>query len=213
MTSRILVTGGARSGKSRWAEQRLGRQPVRYVATGYPPGEDVEWAARVELHRQRRPGAWETIETADAATVLRTPDARPVLVDCVTLWLTRVLDEADAWQRPAGLDRVAHRVDDLVSAFVGSAATAVLVTNEVGWGVVPPTPAGRLFADLLGAANARLAEAADQVVLTVAGQPLQIKPPQPAAPQPAAPQPTAPQPTAPQPNQPQPNQPARGPHV
>lgn len=176
--TRVLVTGGARSGKSRWAEARIGPAPARYLATGYPPGDDAEWAARVRVHRQRRPAVWQTLETLDVAAVLRDADPRPVVVDCVTLWLTRTLDGAGAWDGTGDDVRalVDAAVDELVAAFRACPAEAVLVTNEVGSGVVAPTPAGRLFADLLGETNARLAEAAELVVLTVSGLPLTLKP-------------------------------------
>src|SRR5699024_6611350 len=94
----VLVTGGARSGKSRWAEDRLGsRGPVDYVATSRADVDDPEWRRRLELHRQRRPEDWRTVETTDVADVLRSRETAPVLVDCVSVWLTRVLDELGAW--------------------------------------------------------------------------------------------------------------------
>ena len=114
-----LVLGGARSGKSSWAESQFrDRDTVDYVATSLVPDDDPEWAVRVELHRSRRPGGWCTIESLDVAAVLRADDDVPVLVDCLALWLARVLDDVDAWEaeeehwRPA-LER---RVDDLTDA-------------------------------------------------------------------------------------------------
>lgn len=173
---KVLVLGGARSGKSRHAEELLARHPkVLYVATGGVPDEaDAEWAARVRLHQRRRPAHWHTVETADPASVLR--EARdPVLLDCLATWLTGVLDEAGAWQDDTGWrERVEERVADLLDAWRGARVPIVAVSNEVGSGVVPATPAGRLFRDLLGELNASVARAADQVLLVVAGRALQL---------------------------------------
>lgn len=171
---RVLVTGGARSGKSRVAERLVGggTGPISYVATGHPAdGADAEWDARVEEHRRRRPAHWSTVETVDVATVLR--DAGPddtVLVDCLAVWLTRTVDAHGAWDEGADLGPVRAAVDELVDAFGRTPARVVLVTNEVGSGVVPATPSGRLFRDLLGTLNAAVADHADEVRLVVAGQ-------------------------------------------
>jgi adenosylcobinamide kinase/adenosylcobinamide-phosphate guanylyltransferase len=175
---RILVTGGVRSGKSAYAERVLADQPsVTYLAPGPVPDPeaDPEWAARIRVHRQRRPPHWTTIETADAAAVLRAAD-QPVLLDCLGTWLTRLIEDLDGWQRPrAGWEadwRVA--VDDLVAAWRDVPHLAVAVTNEVGWGVVPAHASGRLFADLLGRLNQEMAAVSDEVVLLVAGRALRI---------------------------------------
>ena len=178
MTS-TLVLGGARSGKSAWAEARLRDQPVRYVATGLPPVGDPEWADRVAEHRQRRPGAWKTLETMDVARVLAAPDDSPVLIDCLTLWLTRVMDEVGAWDLAPAQARhaVAEPVERLLTALSAATADVILVSNEVGSGIVPTTASGRLFQDALGQLNAAVAARCDEVVLTVAGIPLVIKEP------------------------------------
>lgn len=177
---RILVTGGVRSGKSRHAESLLLPPHVRddaqvsYLACG-PQRDDADWAARVAAHRTRRPDAWATVESTDAASALtRAPG--PVLLDCLGTWLTAQLDELDAWEAPESqwgplLDA---RVDDLEVAWRVS-AHVVAVTNEVGWGVVPAHRSGRVFADRLGWVNQRLAASADRVQLVVAGQVLTIK--------------------------------------
>lgn len=169
---RVLVTGGARSGKSRHAETLVsGYRALTYVAPGYPAGDgDAEWRARVAEHQRRRPAHWTTLETPCAAEALRQAD-QPVLLDCVGTWLARVLDECGAWhQRDGWQARVDAAVDDLVSAWRGARVPVVAVTNEVGSGVHPPTPAGRVFRDLLGRVNARLAADADEVLLLVAGR-------------------------------------------
>lgn len=169
---RILVTGGVRSGKSHHAEQLLaGRPEVVYVAPGPVPGaDDADWAARVAAHQARRPDSWTTRETADVAAVLDAATG-PVLVDCLGTWLTRVVDEHEAWEAP--VDEVTRLVTDLlgpVADAVRAADEVVLVTNEVGWGVVPAHRSGRLFRDLLGTVNRTVADACDEVHLVVAGR-------------------------------------------
>ncbi len=185
--TRTLVLGGARSGKSVHAESLLrDRTQVSYVATGGIRPDDGEWARRVADHRARRPGAWRTVETLDVAAVLAGagPD-ESVLVDCVSLWLAGVLDEEGVWAvDDAGPPRppveqadaaVASRCDGLVEALAGTAATVVVVSNEVGSGVVPGTPSGRRFRDELGRLNARLAARCDTVTLVVAGIPVDLR--------------------------------------
>ena len=167
-----LVLGGARSGKSHWAEQQFGQEAsVDYVATSEPQPDDPEWQARVDAHRQRRPGHWQTIETLDLVGLLGADSTTPLLVDCLTLWLTHHLDHLDAWTQPTerwrlGLDQT---VAALVDALTGTGRQVVLVSNEVGSGVVPSTASGRLFQDELGRLNARVAACCDHVVLCTAG--------------------------------------------
>ena len=168
---RILVTGGVRSGKSRHAESLLdGEAAVRYVAPG-PVRDDADWQARVAAHRARRPAHWTTLETGDLAPALRTGDA--VLVDCLGTWLTRLVDDAGMWDASV-LDLTAYvdeAVDRAVSALGG---TVVLVTNEVGMGVVPEHRSGRVFRDLLGSVNQRFGAVCDEVHLVVAGRVLRL---------------------------------------
>ncbi|MFI7589513.1 bifunctional adenosylcobinamide kinase/adenosylcobinamide-phosphate guanylyltransferase [Spongisporangium articulatum] len=168
---RTLVLGGASSGKSAFAEALLAAEPqVTYLATGpRPAAEDADWAARVARHRERRPAWWSTVESPDAALELTTPT--PVLLDSVGTWLTAALDDCAAWQRPPGWrERLDERVEAFVEAWRARTGTVVAVSDEVGLGVVPATPAGRLFRERLGALNERLAEASDRVLLVVAGQ-------------------------------------------
>lgn len=166
---RVLVTGGVRSGKSRHAEGLVSGE-VRYVAPG-PQRDDADWAARVAAHRARRPDSWETVETRDLATALATD--RPVLVDCLGTWLTGVIDEAGRWDDPQ--DALAAWVDGLVDEAVAALRDdVVLVTNEVGLGVVPEHRSGRLFRDLLGSVNQRFGAACDEVHLVVAGRVLRL---------------------------------------
>ena len=170
---RVLVLGGARSGKSAYAEQRLAAEPaVTYVATAPPREGDADWAARVHAHVGRRPAAWTTVETGDVAGVLRDLDA-PLLVDDLGLWLTRAVDDAGAWEGP--VDAVTSACDELVDAWRAFRGTAVLVAPEVGAGVVPATASGRRFRDLLGALTTRLAAESDEVVQVVAGLPRRLR--------------------------------------
>lgn len=170
---RALVLGAARSGKSALAESLLadiGR--VTYVATGGDRPDDPDWSARVHSHQARRPPGWSTEASTDLVGLLSV-DGPPLLVDCLTLWLTAVMDDADAWDETAwhhaGCAVVTQRVDDLVAAWRTTSRRVVAVSNEVGSGVVPDTWAGRLFRDEMGRLNARLAAECDAVSLVVAG--------------------------------------------
>lgn len=174
-----LVTGGARSGKSAYAERQAAASgaPVTYLATGWTESDDEGWNARIAAHRARRPADWTTVETANLVQALRSVPARStVVVDCVATWLTRVIDDSQSWQEPhRAAEAVTAATSDLTEALLSTAATEVfVVTNEVGSGVVPATPAGGLFRDLLGRTNTTLAAAADDVVLLVAGRALHL---------------------------------------
>lgn len=172
---RILVTGGVRSGKSRHAETLLeGRDRVCYVAPGPVPSDaDPDWAARVAEHRARRPVHWRTVETIRLGDAI--VDAGPTLVDCLGTWVTAVVDELDGWTADpqAWRPEFDRRVDSVVAA-VGGSQDIVLVTNEVGMGVVPAHASGRRFRDLLGTVNQRVAAACDEVHLVVAGRVLRL---------------------------------------
>ena len=178
---RTLVLGGARSGKSATAERLLLAEPaVTYLATGAVPGAaDPEWSARVQLHRDRRPDGWHTSETRGLASALRGAQ-QPVLVDSLTAWLAATLDAAGAWDDRAGWhERVDGEIDELVTAWQTVAVTVVAVSDEVGSGVVPGESSGRLFRDLLGRLNTRMAEASERVLLVVAGREIDLSLPQP----------------------------------
>lgn len=174
----ILVTGGARSGKSGFAERltlSLAEQAV-YVATAQ--AFDDEMKARIALHQQQRGesgGQWETLEEPhDLPGLLdRLSGGKAVLVDCLTLWLSNVLlaveSEPDRQER---VEQEIARLEDSVSSFQG---TLVLVTNEVGDGIVPEYALGRLYRDLAGRMNARLAARCQQVFLVTVGIPIELK--------------------------------------
>ncbi|MEJ2889057.1 bifunctional adenosylcobinamide kinase/adenosylcobinamide-phosphate guanylyltransferase [Actinomycetospora aeridis] len=175
MIRRVLVLGGTRSGKSAHAEGMLDADAsALYVATarGVDPAADPEWADRVATHRARRPVGWRTVEDADLPAVLRGAPDEPVLVDDLATWVTGLLDDA-GWAREA--PSVAAARADLVAAVAGFAGTLVLVSAEVGLGVVPSTSAGRRFRDELGALNQELAAVCDEVWLLVAGVPLRLR--------------------------------------
>jgi len=177
---RTLVLGGIRSGKSVYAERLVaGARAVSYVATAPQRPDDAAWTARVAAHRQRRPGQWRTVETAEDPAalpdLLRAADSSTtMLVDDVGGWSTTVLDVTNGWGGGDALDRVRVRCDALATAVRTTRCRLVLVSPEVGWGVVPSTPSGRLFADVHGALNQALAGACDAVVLVVAGLPLRL---------------------------------------
>jgi adenosylcobinamide kinase / adenosylcobinamide-phosphate guanylyltransferase len=166
-----LVLGGARSGKSRYAEGLVAalpppwQAPWTYVATAEPG--DAEMAARIASHRARRGASWRTVEAPrDLAGSLQAVAAAPALVDCLTLWLSNLMlagAEIDA--------EMAH----LEHALTAAAAPVVMVANEVGSGIVPDHPLGRRFRDMQGVLNQRIAARADRVVLMVAGLPLALK--------------------------------------
>jgi len=166
-----LILGGARSGKSRLAQELAEGfpPPWLYVATG--EARDAEMAARIARHREARGPQWETWEVP-----LEVPHALAragkafgaVLVDCLTLWLSNLLTQKE--------DRVAGTLEELAAAVQALGCPTILVSNEVGWGIVPDNPLARRFRDLAGRLHQRLAAAADVVILTVAGLPLLLKP-------------------------------------
>lgn len=172
---KVLVTGGVRSGKSVHAEELVGSAPaVTYVAAG-PVYDDADWVSRITAHRVRRPDSWTTEETNDVAGVLRAATT-PVLVDCLGTWLTTIIDKADLWDRPIGDAEILinERVGEVVAALAETSVDVVLVTNEVGLGVVPAHRSGRLFRDLLGIVNQRVATACDEVHLVISGRVLKL---------------------------------------
>ncbi|MGH3701009.1 MAG: bifunctional adenosylcobinamide kinase/adenosylcobinamide-phosphate guanylyltransferase [Pseudonocardiaceae bacterium] len=172
---RTLVLGGARSGKSAHAEGLLSDARVDYLATARRQVNDPDWESRIAAHVIRRPAGWRTVEPADLPNALRTAGPVPVLVDDIATWLTGELDDAGAWE--GGLEAVRAcraRCGELVSAVAACPARLVLVSAEVGLGVVPSTHAGRLFRDELGTLNATLAPLCDEVLLLVAGLPLKL---------------------------------------
>jgi adenosylcobinamide kinase/adenosylcobinamide-phosphate guanylyltransferase len=168
MGKTILITGGARSGKSAIAEARALSFAPRaiYIATAEP--RDSEMAARIRVHQDRRGKNWQThAEPLDLMGALVATDGRgPRLVDCLTLWLTNLMLSGHDWQ-------AAGRA--LVAALAAQADPVIMVTNEVGAGIVPDNALAREFRDAAGILNQWVAAAADEVILAVAGLPLKVK--------------------------------------
>ncbi|MER5578263.1 bifunctional adenosylcobinamide kinase/adenosylcobinamide-phosphate guanylyltransferase [Streptomyces massasporeus] len=176
---RTLVLGGARSGKSVEAERRLEAFPdVLYVATGGSRNGDTEWSSRVAAHRERRPGSWRTVETCDLVPLLL-EEGPPLLVDCLSLWLTDAMDSVGAWDDAVWAERgekaLRERVRELTEAMRVTRRTVVAVSNEVGSGIVPSTASGRRYRDELGRLNAGFAAECEHVLLVVAGQALVLR--------------------------------------
>lgn len=176
--TRTLVLGGARSGKSAEAERILAAAPaVTYVATSGRRDGDAEWRERVAAHVDRRPAHWTTDETLDLVPLLEddAPDAPALLVDCLTLWLTGVIDRHEGWDTEAPGHADAWRGVDadvaaLVAAWRRTTRRVVAVSNEVGQGVVPATASGRMFRDAMGRVNAAVAAETEDVRWCVAGR-------------------------------------------
>jgi len=167
-----LVLGGVRSGKSRFALEIASKAPsVTFVATAR--ASDDEMRVKIERHRSERPAHWKTreepLKLAELITAMSTCDEL-VLVDCLTLFTANLM-EAHGKDRPALL----AATEDLISALRNAKCRVVLVSNEVGSGIVPAYAAGRLFRDVLGDLNQRVAAIADRVILMIAGLPLPIR--------------------------------------
>ncbi len=167
-----FITGGARSGKSAFAEDLAGGMAGKraYIATAQ--ALDPEMAARIQKHRKDRGSAWDTYEEPLAvAELLRKLNGRysVVLVDCLTLWLSNVIAHTD------GESAVAARSDELIEAIKSFEGSCIIVSNEVGLGIVPDNPLARRFRDFAGMLNQKMARAADEVYFTAAGIPVKIK--------------------------------------
>ncbi|WP_429415701.1 nicotinate-nucleotide--dimethylbenzimidazole phosphoribosyltransferase [Nocardia sp. GAS34] len=169
---RALVLGGTRSGKSAFAEEMAGRAGVvRYIATAVVDPADADFAERVAAHRSRRPEGWSVVE-GDPVDALNA-SAPMTLIDDLGTWLTARIDARAAWESPRGI--VAPDADALVAAIEGYEQPLVIVSPEVGLGVLPATRSARLFTDEIGDLNQRVAALCDEVYLVVAGVPTRIK--------------------------------------
>jgi adenosylcobinamide kinase/adenosylcobinamide-phosphate guanylyltransferase len=166
----VLVLGGARSGKSAYAESLFPATPgARYLYLATGQARDGEMADRIRQHRERRGAHWLTAEEPMAiAPILNAPgqDVSAILVDCLTLWISNLME--------AGLD-VAAETEALCRALTQAPVPVVLVSNEVGLGLVPETPLGRAFRDAQGRVNQRVAAACDRVAFVAAGLPMILK--------------------------------------
>jgi adenosylcobinamide kinase / adenosylcobinamide-phosphate guanylyltransferase len=184
--SSTLILGGARSGKSAYAERLAAAagRPVLYLATA--TAGDAEMAARIAAHRAVRPAGWRTVEAPEELVGAVAAHARPgdvVLVDCLTLWVSNLLlrelgeaDDAVPFAVASALEaRLCAEADRLLDQAHASGVSLILVSNEVGMGLVPPFPLGRVYRDALGRVNQSVARRADTVVLMVAGIPLDLR--------------------------------------
>ncbi len=162
-----LILGGARSGKSRHAERLIADNPAPWVYVATAQDFDDEMRERIAEHRRRRGMGWETVEAPfDLSRTLDEAAGKPVLVDCLTLWLTNLmLAEHDLSAAFVGLD----------AALARRTAPTFLVSNEVGLGIVPETPLGRRFRDEAGLLNQRIASLAGRVLFMAAGLPMVVK--------------------------------------
>jgi adenosylcobinamide kinase / adenosylcobinamide-phosphate guanylyltransferase len=169
----VVLVGGARAGKSALAADLARRWagPVAFVATA--EAGDEEMRSRIERHRAERPSEWTTVEEPirlrDA--LLGLDDGALAVVDCLTLWTANLLERGDAEEE------IVEEAEAVAATASARAAPVVVVTNEVGLGVVPATPSGRTYRDLLGRVNSAFVERADRAALVVAGRLLQLDPP------------------------------------
>ena len=173
-----LITGGVRSGKSRFALDRAleaGGENVTFVATARVTDEEMQ--RRVAQHRADRPRAWRSVETPrDVARAILGATTPVVLLDCLTFLVANAMLGAEASGEQAALSAAAQEIDNLLEGAAARDGDLIVVTNEVGWGVVPAYPLGRWFRDAAGTANQRVGRSASEVYLLVAGLPLRIKP-------------------------------------
>lgn len=166
---RELILGGARSGKSRLAEQRARESGLAVVYVATAAAGDEEMTARIAEHRRRRPADWRTVEAPHALAETLNAEAAPdrlLLVDCLTLWLGNLIEDAD---------RLDREREALVSALPGLPGEIVLVSNEVGQGIVPDNALARRFRDEAGWLHQAVGEVCERVTLVVAGLPVTLK--------------------------------------
>ena len=194
MAKIVLVTGGARSGKSAFAEDQLAdREEVCYIATGLPRGEDPEWQERIRLHQERRPASWTTQEQyAGLADWLREQSHPVYLLDCATLLTSNRLFDLIAQHYPDKLELteeyflsrqeqsfllqlLEEEWQELLSAIRQTNAECWIVTDEVGLGIIPETRLGRFFRDVQGKINQLIAKEASEAYLVICGLAQQLK--------------------------------------
>ena len=172
-----LILGGARSGKSALAEKIAhdSKTSVLFVATA--TAGDEEMASRIRRHRASRPAGWQTLEAPlNVGRSLTTNRAGVVIVDCITLLVNNILlSLPESVSEDTVMEKIRAEMDGLIAAQASLGGRWLVVSNEVGLGLVPPYPLGRLYRDALGRANQILAAAASRVIFMVAGLPLTVK--------------------------------------
>ena len=172
----ILLLGGARSGKSHYAQQLAGElgSKVLFVATG--EGLDEEMQSRIDVHRKARPKNWRTLEITigiGKGIEKQIGDAEVVVIDCITLLISNLLHGEPDY--PEAEKKVLSEINELIATMDRLEASFIIVSNEVGMGLVPETKLGRIYRDLLGKANQLLAGHSTEVYLMVACLPVQVK--------------------------------------
>ena len=177
----ILVTGGSRSGKSAYAQKtaEMLPEPRAFLATG--PPIDEEMRERIRKHQDaRRQRRWHTIEQPldITGTIENAHEFPTVLVDCLTLWINNLLYQAEQNGKSISESEIARECRRLVAACKAHPGTIILVTNEIGMGIIPENALSRLYRDLVGRCNQIIGEASIRIVLLVSGQPIEIKKPQ-----------------------------------
>ena len=178
----ILLTGGVRSGKSDYAEKlaKISKDSVLFVATAV--AFDEEMCKRIEAHKKSRPSSWRTLEVTENAGKQinqNIGDAKVVVLDCITVLtgnlLSKMIEVDGKTDSKSILKKITEEIEGILECMKSSGAGFIIVTNEVGMGVVPNNPMGRLYRDLLGKANQLIAERVDSVIFMVSGIPLKIK--------------------------------------
>jgi adenosylcobinamide kinase/adenosylcobinamide-phosphate guanylyltransferase len=174
-----LILGGARSGKSSYAQNLAGELGARVLFVATALAFDEEMTVRIAAHQAGRPAGWRTLEApSEVGKAIRAGDGQEqvLLLDCVTLLANNViLALPDAEDSIAAQEALDAEMDALLAAYAGSSSEWIIVSNEVGLGLVPATPLGRVYRDVLGRANQKLAQAADRVIFMVAGLPMIVK--------------------------------------
>jgi adenosylcobinamide kinase / adenosylcobinamide-phosphate guanylyltransferase len=178
-----LILGGARSGKSSYAERLAERSSGRVVYIATAQALDTEMEDRIRVHRSKRPDTWQTLEIPSGVgrrLAEKPVQADLILLDCLTLLVSNLSllasPDVDQPDETAVAGLVTAEIEQLISAIQAGTAEWLVVTNEVGMGLVPPYPLGRIYRDWLGWANQRLAQAADTVILMVAGRAMRLEP-------------------------------------
>ena len=179
MSKVIMITGGVRSGKSKYGEKLFDTDDVLYIATNH--FVDDEMKKRIEIHKEFRNKNWGLLEQyKNLATAVKNRGEKNILLDCVTALVTNFLFEENPDDQPLGyFEKAQKKIDNELTLLIEAARkegkNIILITNEVGFGLVPEHKLGRVFRDIAGNINSRIAELSDEVILMVSGIPIKIK--------------------------------------